>query len=339
MAVTISDVALKAGVSTSTVSKVINNNPTISEKTKAKVNAVIKELKYIPNSRAVSFARGSAKNIVYLSTLGKDTAYTNPHMFDIMCGVYHELTSHHYMMTLVDTSEETYPGERAIEEIKRRSADGLLIHGSIVNETLAKHLLEEEIPHIIIGHPDFETRLCWIDTDHTLAGEYAADHIAECGYENIFFIAGRRNDTISNQRLKGFKKGMIQRKIYIPQENVGYTNNTQNGAYEVALQMLQKQNPPQVIVCENNLLALGVVKALRQLSLSVPDKIALLTFDIYPYSNIIEPKPSVIDINMYDIGVQAGRMMIHKLENPRLMVQSFTALPTLIQGESTIPKK
>ena len=240
MSVTISDVASKAGVSTSTVSKVINNNPTISAETTARVNAAIKELHYIPNSRAVSFAKGQAKNIVYLSTLGKDIAYENPHMFDIMCGVYHELTSHHYMMSLVDTSEESYPGERAIVEIKKRSADGLIIHGSIVNETLAKHLLEEEIPHIIIGHPDFETRLCWIDTDHTLAGEYAADHICECGYTNVFFIAGRRNDVISNQRLKGFKKGMIHHKEYITRENIGYTNNTQEGAYEVTRNMLQK---------------------------------------------------------------------------------------------------
>ena len=117
MSVTISDVASRAGVSTSTVSKVINNNPTISAETTARVNAAIKELHYIPNSRAVSFAKGQAKNIVYLSTLGKDIAYENPHMFDIMCGVYHELTSHHYMMSLVDTSEESYPGERAIVEI------------------------------------------------------------------------------------------------------------------------------------------------------------------------------------------------------------------------------
>lgn len=335
MSVTISDVASKAGVSTSTVSKVINNNPTISAETTARVNAAIKELHYIPNSRAVSFAKGQAKNIVYLSTLGKDIAYENPHMFDIMCGVYHELTSHHYMMSLVDTSEESYPGERAIVEIKKRSADGLIIHGSIVNETLAKHLLEEEIPHIIIGHPDFETRLCWIDTDHTLAGEYAADHICECGYTNVFFIAGRRNDAISNQRLKGFKKGMIHHKEYITCENIGYTNNTQEGAYEVTRTMLQKLPKPQAIVCENNLLALGVVNALRDLSFSIPDDIGLLTFDIYPYSKIITPQPTVIDINMYDIGIQAGRMMLHKLENPRLMVQSFTALPTLIQGQTT----
>ena len=128
---------------------------------------------------------------------------------------------------------------------------------------------------------------------------------------------------------------MIHHKEYITRENIGYTNNTQEGAYEVTRTMLQKLPKPQAIVCENNLLALGVVNALRDLSFSIPDDIGLMTFDIYPYSKIIEPQPTVIDINMYDIGIQAGRMMLHKLENPRLMVQSFTALPTLIQGQTT----
>ena len=86
--------------------------------------------------------------------------------------------------------------------------------------------------------------------------------------------------------------------------------------------MLQKLPKPQAIVCENNLLALGVVNALRDLSFSIPDDIGLLTFDIYPYSKIITPQPTVIDINMYDIGIQAERMMLHTLENPRLKVQS-----------------
>jgi len=338
MSVTIADVAEKAGVSTSTVSKVINHNPTISRQTVQRVNDVIRELHYVPNSRAVSFARRSAKNIVYLANLEQNSAYHNPHMFDIMCGIYHELAALGYMMTLVDTSQESYAGERAIQEIKKRSADGLLIHGGIVNKLLAQHLISEEIPHIIIGHPDFENRLCWIDTDHTLAGEFAADHISDCGYSDALFLAGRKGDVISNQRLKGFKKGLLNHKNYISRNRIGYTNNTQQDAYAVTLSMLREQPLPQVIVCENNLLAVGAVRAVRELSLSIPQDIALLTFDVYPYSDIIEPHPSVIDINMYDIGVQAGRLMVHKLENPTLMIQSFTALPVLIQGESTVIK-
>lgn len=341
MSVTITDVANEAGVSKSTVSKVLNNWSTISPETAAKVNAAIQKLHYIPNSRAVSFARQSTQNIVYLTNLGKDTAYQNPHMFDIMCGVHHTLTAHNYTLTLVDTSEETFPGERAMAEIQRRSADGLIIHGSAVNKDLAHLIAKENIPHIVIGHPEYDDRLCWIDTNHALAGEYAAAHMVLCGYTNVLFIAGRKSDAISNQRLKGFLKGMLNHNQHISKEQIGYTNATRLGAYETTLKLLQKTNTPlpHAIVCENSSLALGVTKALQELSLSVPNDIALLTFDRYPYSSIIDPSLTIVDINVYDMGVQAGNMMLRKLEYPDLLIQSYTTLPILIQGKSTIPKE
>lgn len=336
MSVTINDVANEAGVSKSTVSKVLNNWSSISPETVARVNDAIKKLHYIPNSRAVSFAKQTTQNIVYLTNLAKDAAYQNPHMFDIMCGVYHELAAKDYTLTLVDTSEESFPGESALKEINRRSADGLIIHGSAITEELAKRLITDNVPHIIIGHPTFDERLCWIDTNHSLAGEYAAAHMSACGYQDVVFIGGRKGDDISNQRLKGFKKGMNNHKLPVLNKRIGYTNATRQGAYETTIKLLQESPVPDAIVCENTMLALGVVKALQELSLSIPKDVALLAFDRYPYSSIIDPELTVIDINVYDMGIQAGNMMIRKLENPDLLIQSYTTLPVLIQGKSTV---
>lgn len=337
MSITINDVANEAGVSKSTVSKVLNNWSSISPETTARVHAAIQKLHYIPNSRAVSFAKQTTQNIVYLTNLSKEAAYKNPHMFDIMCGVYQELSGKDYTLTLVDTSTESYPGESALKEINRRSADGLIIHGSAITEELANKLISENIPHIIIGHPTFEDRLCWIDTNHSLAGEYAAKHMTDCGYTDVMFVAGRKNEDISNQRLKGFKKGMNNHKIPVLQRRIVYTNATRQGAYEATLQRIQEDSVPHAIICENNTLALGVMKALQELSITVPNDTAVITFDCYPYSSVIDPILTVIDIDVYDMGAQAGNMMIRKLENPNLLIQSFTTLPALIQGESTVP--
>lgn len=337
MSITINDVANEAGVSKSTVSKVLNNWSSISPETTARVHAAIKKLHYIPNSRAVSFAKQTTQNIVYLTNLSKEAAYKNPHMFDIMCGVYQELAGKDYTLTLVDTSNESYPGESALKEINRRSADGLIIHGSAITEELADKLITENIPHIIIGHPTFEERLCWIDTNHSLAGEYAAQHMADCGYTDVMFVGGRKNDDISNQRLKGFKKGMNNHKIPVLQRRIVYTNATRQGAYESTLERIKTDSVPHAIICENNTLALGVMKALQELSITVPNDTAVITFDRYPYSSVIDPMLTVIDIDVYDMGVQAGNMMIRKLENPNLLIQSFTTLPALIQGASTVP--
>ena len=288
-------------------------------------------------SRAVSFAKGATSNIVYLTNLEKDTAYRNPHMFDIMCGVHHTLSENSYSLTLVNTSEEHYPGEKVSEVITSGSSDGLIIHGSAINKEIANLILDAGFPHIIIGHPSFESRLCWVDTNHALAGEYAAAHMIACGYTDVAFIGERKTDYISAQRQKGFIAGMLDRGFHIPAARIGNTDSSCQHAYSVTSDMLTQPVPPRAIVCENNTLALGVIRAVKDRQLSIPDDIAILTFDVYPYSSIIDPQLTIVDINVYDTGVQAGSMMIRKLQNPELLIQSYTTLPVIIQGESTRP--
>ncbi|WP_455716641.1 LacI family DNA-binding transcriptional regulator [Anaerosporobacter sp.] len=335
MPVTINDVAKEAGVSTSTVSKVLNNWTTISPATATRVHQAIEKLNYIPNARAVSFARKSTKNIVFLTYLEKDSAYLNPHMFDIMCGAYNELSKYDYTMTLQDISKDTVKGESVSRLLSTKICDGIIIHGSAINSTIAETIVNQNFPHIIIGHPGFESRLCWVDTNHALAGHLAAQHMIEHGYTSISFIGGQKTDELSFQRQKGFLGTMYQYGYQVPDERIFYSNSTTEEGYLITKEILNAPKRPRGIVCENNTLAVGSMKAIEQSGLSLPDDIAFLTFDAYPYSNIIVPKPTVVDINVYDMGVQAGNMMIRKLENPSLLVQSFTTIPVIHQGLTT----
>lgn len=337
MPITIKDVAEEAGVSPSTVSKVLNNWSTISDGTVAKVHAAIKKLNYTPNARAVSFARQSTQNIVFLTALTRDEAYKNPHMFDIMCGVHNELAKENYTLTLMDTSKETYPGETAGKVISQKYADGIVVHGSAINETIGDLLVKQQFPHIIIGHPNFSNQLCWIDTNHTLAGEFAAEHMLSCGYTDAAFIGGKKTDAISMHRQRGFLGLMSKYGYKIPDSHIIYTNSSIQESMTGTLSLLSSADPPRAIVCENNMIALGVAKAIEKTGLQIPEDIAFLTFDSYPYSGIIDPTPTIIDISMYDMGVQAGLMMLHKLKNPSLQIQSYTTLPVLIQGKTTRP--
>lgn len=335
MPITISDVAREAGVSTSTVSKVLNNWTTISPATVAKVNEAINKLNYTPNSRAVSFARQSTLNIVFLTSLGKDEAYHNPHMFDIMCGVNSIISKTNYSMTLVDTFMESYPGESVAKVMAKKCADGIIIHGSAINKEIADLIIKQQFPHMLIGHPGFETSLCWVDTNHALAGQYAAEYLISCGYCDVAFIGGKKTDYISMQRLKGFLGAMHSYGYLISSDRIHYTDSSKEESYQVTMKLLESKKPPRVIVCENNTIAVGTMKAIEKMNLEVPKDIAFLTFDLYPYSKIIEPKPTVVDINVYDMGVQAGIMLIRKLENPSLQIQSYTTLPVVINGKTT----
>lgn len=335
MPITINDVAKEAGVSTSTVSKVLNNWTTISPATATRVHQAIEKLNYIPNARAVSFARKSTKNIVFLTYLEKDSAYLNPHMFDIMCGAYNELSGHDYTMTLQDISKDTVKGESVSRLLSTKSCDGIIIHGSAINTSIAETIINLNFPHIIIGHPGFESRLCWVDTNHALAGHLAAQHMVERDYTSIAFIGGQKTDELSFQRQKGFLGTMYQYGYQVPDERIFYSNSTTEEGYLTTLKILRESKRPRGIVCENNTLAVGAMKAIEQSGLTLPKDIAFLTFDAYPYTQIIDPKPTVIDINVYDMGVQAGNMMIRKLENPSLLVQSYTTIPVILEGQTT----
>lgn len=335
MAVTIRDVALEAGVSTSTVSKVLNHWSSISPETCARVQEAIDRLHYTPNARAVSFARGSTKNILFLSSLQKEEAYHNPHMFDILCGVRKELAEHGYTLMLEAVPEKRTPGEYLRDLISSRIADGILIHGSCSIPGMAKVLLEAKFPHIYIGHPGPGSRICWIDINNGLAGQFAAQHMLECHYERVAFIGEKADNHISRQRLNGFLGGMYEYGYRIPDDYIRHTDASREDAYRQTRELLGLKEPPRALVCENNGLALGAVKALQEAHIKIPEEIAFLTFDSYPYSALLEPVPTIIDIDVYELGVQAAVMLLRKLENPELLVQSYTTLPLLRQGHST----
>lgn len=292
--------AREAGVSTSTVSKVLNNWSTISPETCARVRQAIEKLHYTPNAQAVSFAKGAAKNILFLSSLKKEEAYHNPHMFDTLCGVQKELSSHGYTLMLMEPPDNVSPETFLKDQIARRIADGILIHGSCNIPSLSKIMLKYQ-------------------------------------YENVAFLAERRTDDISMRRLNGFLGGMYDYGYRIPEEYICYTDSTGEDAYRQSMALLSLPEPPRAIVCENSLLALSLCNAIREKRLRVPDEVAFLTFDSYPYSALIEPAPTIIDIDVYDLGVQAAVMLLRKLENPSLLVQTYTTLPILRQGSTTMP--
>ncbi len=335
MSITIKDVAREAGVSISTVSKVINKSSTISQATIDRVNEVMRKLNYYPNQSASNFARQSTRNIVFLTRLERNVAFSNPHMFEIMCGVQKSLSDKNYNLSLMSINNDQEEKELIKKIIAQKSADGIILHGSVINRELPSLLVSSNFPHIIIGRPEFESQLCWIDTNNYLSGEIAANHLLDYGYRSIAFIGGHESDMISMHRLQGFQCVMEQKNISVNRDLVRFGDSTMESGYRQMNEMLDNNLYPEAVICESNSITLGVVKSINTHGLSIPDDIGIVTFDEYPFSHIIEPAPTVVNINVFDMGIQAGSTLIRKIKNPSLQVQSYTTLPELIIGKST----
>lgn len=334
MTATIKDVAKKAGTSTATVSKVMNGSYSISQATIDKVMQAMEELNYHPNLRAKNFAKQSTKTVIFVTSIGKEAGFSNPHMFEIMCGLEHALSEKGYALIVKNISEE-----KACEYIKNavetKQVDGFVIHASVISVKLDELIFQMSIPHLVIGNPNFSSHFCWIDIDNKLAGELAAKHLLEKGYQSLAFIGGREEDKISMHRLQGVLSVLNEHDVIVPKNYVQHGESDCDSGYAMTELVLNQSEKPDAIICANNYIAYGCVSALHDKEIQIPNEIGVVTFDDYPFSKILKPMLTVIDIDVFDMGVQAGKYILQKIRKPNLYVQSYITFPTLIIREST----
>lgn len=331
MSVTIRDVAAAAGVSTATVSKVINHSPAISQATVEHVQQVVRQLGYRPNKRAQSFAKRATKNILFLSELEHGVGFENPHLFEMMAGAEAALARKDYgLLVKRITSRELVNSFADIMD--GEYVDGAIVHASVVSKEAAALLTNTSFPYVVIGMPDFANRLCWIDTNNSVAGQIAASHLRKKGYERIAYIGGPKEDTISLHRLNGVLEAL---ETTVPAGYIRHGAPRSETGFQCTMELLALAKAPQAIICANQYLAFGCVQALRHSGVAIPNKVAVLTFDDFPFSKVMEPPLTVVNLDMYDMGEQAAKIILRRIKNPQLLVQSYTTLPSLIEREST----
>lgn len=334
MAVTIKDVAKLANTSTATVSKVMNGSYSISEETAARVKAAMEQLHYLPNQRARNFANQSTKTIIFVTSLGQNTGFSNPHMFEIMCGLENTLSERGYSLLVKSVSNEKVCSFIR-ETFEMQQADGFVIHASVLSKGLDELIYDLAIPHLVIGNPNFTSHFCWIDIDNRLAGELAAKHLLEKGYQSLAFIGGTMEDQISMHRLEGVLSVLNRHDVILPKGYVLHGESECDAAHLMMESVLAMTKKPDAVICANNYIAYGCVTALQEHGIAIPQEIGVITFDDFPFSKILKPKLTVVNIDVYDMGIQAGKYILQKIRKKNLYLQSYITLPTIIEREST----
>ncbi len=332
MAATIFDLAEAAGVSISTVSKALNDSYSISEKTKKRIRDIADEMGYKPNARARSFARKKNGIILFAANLSKGVGFENPHLFEMVTGVDRYLEEKGYSLILKHVTKDNAP-ELIKELMLSEEADGIILHAGILTRQLAFVLGKEAYPHLVIGKPDFVNTLSWIDVSHESAGQMAANYLLDKGYRDVVFLMGDPvNDQISLRRLDGINLAFEEEELTI--ETISGITGFDDSR-RITEQILERDKIPEVILCNNNYLALGCINSIRVKNMDIPKDIAIMTFDNYPFSMLVQPMLTAIEVDMFEMGSQAARFMLQKIKRPNMQTQSFCSTPILIEREST----
>ncbi len=335
MGVTIQEVAKAAGTSVSTVSKVLNGHYSISQATADRVNAIIRELNYYPSTSAQNFAKGTTKCVAVLTDLSPNTAFGNPHMFEIISGLEETLCKKGYRLYLRGVeAENAY--EVAEELIARKSVDALAIHISVMSHPLSALLTKLRFPHLVLGMPNFESQVCWIDNNNVYSGTMAADFLLSRGYRKIAFIGGQYYDLGSTLRLQGVKQGLAEGGYPLDDQFVWLGESTRADGYRMTGKLLDEKTLPDAILCANNYIAMGCVAAIQERGLIIPRDMGVMAFDDYPFSRFTEPQLTVVDIDVRNMGRQAAKFLLDIIKHPNTQVQTYVTTSNILQRQSTL---
>lgn len=329
----IRDVAGLAGVSTTTVSHVINNTRFVSEEAKHKVFEAIKRLEYYPSSTARGLASNQSKIIgVVFSDI------SNPFFTAVFQGIEKVLTERGYEVMLANTGEVELTQTKVLSTMLSRQIDGLIIAPTGNQSNIMDDIIASDIPVVMIdrGGPYLGASIIHIDNEE--AAYQATGHLIADGHQKIGIVVGLDSLDTTVARVKGYKKALLEHQMVFEDRMVLKGESRIAHAYISVKTLMKAEDPPTAIFSTNNLMTLGALQAFRDLGLNCPQQIGLISFDDHEWADIFSPPLTVIKQPTYDMGTLAAQKiltMIHSTISQQPFDETMTA-HLVVRGSCSI---
>lgn len=329
---TIADVARRAGVSTSTVSYVMNNRNRVSAATRRRVLKAIEELGYRPNNAAQSLATRQMESLGIVVPLSPEAVFSDPFFSEILRGIGRATHRHHYTMVLSMVAEDELYATGA-HLLRSKRADGLIIVDPRGAQSQIPQLVDEGFPVVVIGRQE-DPRVMWVDVDNVSGGYQAARHLLE-GREDgsVAIISGPREHPSACDRLTGYRRALEEFGYAWDDVALAYGDFSEKSGYECMRQLLGKR-PPRRVLAANDLMAAGAYQAIAEAGLSIPGDVAVVGFDDLPYGNYLTPPLTTVRQPTAELGETAGEMLLAALEGKDAPASVTLPVSLVIRGSS-----
>ena len=306
---TIHDVAKRAGVAPITVSRVVNNSGYFSQDTRARVEAAIAELEYVPN-RLASSLRSKRTNTLALVI----TDITNPFFTTLARGVEDTASDAGYTVVFCNTDESDVEERKYLQVLLQQQVDGILLVPARSTSASLEVIRKQATPVVVLDRrmpPDANVDVVRCENED---GAYRLTRLLlELGHRRIAILSGPMGVSTAEDRLVGYQRAMGEADLQPDPNLIVYGAFNQASGYDMILRLLALEPSPTAIFAANNMIGIGALKAMQDRGLRVPDDIAMVSFDDLPPNLLTFPFFTVAAQPAYEMGRMATQLLVARL--------------------------
>jgi LacI family transcriptional regulator len=330
MAATIRDVAREAGVSVTTASRAFNNKDDVHPDTRQRVMAAAQRLGYAPNLVARGLVLGKSGAI---GTVIADSA--NPVYTEALRGMESVVNRAGYGLLLCNAGESQEQALSCLTMLQNNRVEGVLLT-PVQSDWRDLDLLEAAgIPYLLVLRHAPDRATDYVIPDHARGGYLVSRHLLDLGHRRLGHVGGLPFLSSAAGRLAGYRQALAERGLAYDADQVAIGPFTIAGGYAAGMSLLERPGRPSAIFAANDLQAIGVLKAARQLGLRVPEDLALAGGDDIPLLDVLDPPLTTFHVPLFDIGARAAEALLDKLAGRCEGLQQIVYPPELIIRRSS----
>jgi LacI family transcriptional regulator len=296
---TIKEIAQKAGVSYSTVSRALNGKKGVRPKVREKILALAKEMDYFPHSSAKALVQNRVGVIGVVIPRTSEFAFQNPFYSHILLGLSTVASENDYRLMLALNEKTDYAAL-----YHRRLVDGLVVVGNRFDDKYVPDLARKDIPVVAIpGYPKkFGIEVPSVNSENVLSVHRAVTYLISLGHRNIAFILGKMNSMYSSERLGAYKKALADKGIPFSKKYIMESDFSRTDAFKLMGRLLDLDDPPTAVICINDSVTPGALHQIYSRGLKIPEDISVLAIGCSDYLELFQPPLTTIRTRVIEVG-------------------------------------